>query len=784
MNFALHIEYIYAKDTSNTRAGKSRTKHIISNKIIKQFLSDKVQGAPEIILSHNDISDLLLLDGAIFDSRRIRYFSYEHKGFMKIDEDFQMPIVSNSKENPPKLILWITKQQHHQERIQFSKLSARIARLEKEFQRAKNYLASTEQKNITMKLIPEQSLQSLQEIGSHSKSYLEAADSENAINKAKELTQTRSISLNENYSRLQKTGSSSAENNPHPFLLNLKKLDIAIMYAEPLVQIVDSRTTITLPDAVDYEEECREIYENLQAKGIKLNLMIEIATRTNFVNVLTKNPVILHIMCHGEYDKAQNRFYICFEKSNGELDKLYAEDIKEILDKLQTKVQLVFVNACHSEPIASVFAEAGVPCVIGVQSQLQIADYFARKFAQGFYNFIFDGIAVGEAFNLSLVSAADSDSYSCCCAHSHKSDCKWFQKAKQEGYSHAHLHHEPLCTSCPRKNENIHKLSCEWAQDFQAIFCPDADIDFLSETTMTCCCSAELPHNELLKFTMISKEKKKCESMVLFENLEQGKIQNCKIYSVIDQRFPAKPLIGRNKQLHDLFTLAKGPSKVIKLEGPKGIGKTALTRQLANYLYSRNHFRFKISDIDLSTISTVSGLMSKIFSEIGLVNDITTFCETVRSKEVLYILDNCDSFLEHNRVEFSKSLRSILTCTKNVKFLVIITKLFDLDLQEASYKLGPLLPIHAAKLLLLSTPIDKIYPMKYRNVEVLKQSALFKQAGSKISIQTLFWVSQRLIQGCEFDTIQEDLLSTLQTGTIEEQSMILTETTLKYLAIS
>ena len=245
------------------------------------------------------------------------------------------------------------------------------------------------------------------------------------------------------------------------------------MYAEPLVQILDSRAVISLPDAVDYEEECREIYETLQGKGVQINIMIEIATRTNLVNVLTKNPAILHILCHGEYDNVRKKFYLCFEKANGELDRLYADDLKDILDKFETKVQLVFVNACHSEPVATVFSEAGVPCVIGVQSQLQIADVFARKFAQGFYNYIFDGMTVREAFNLSLISSADPSSYSCCCAHAHKSDCKWALKAKQEGYHKAHLYHDPICTSCPRRRENIHALSCQWAQDFQAEYCPE-----------------------------------------------------------------------------------------------------------------------------------------------------------------------------------------------------------------------------------------------------------------------------------------------------------------------
>jgi len=73
----------------------------------------------------------------------------------------------------------------------------------------------------------------------------------------------------------------------------------------------------------------------------------------------------LHIICHGDFDSQNNEFYLEFENSRAELMKLSSSKLRELLagNNLE-KIDLVFVNACHSEEVAKVFLEFGVKCVV------------------------------------------------------------------------------------------------------------------------------------------------------------------------------------------------------------------------------------------------------------------------------------------------------------------------------------------------------------------------------------------------------------------------------------
>lgn len=95
---------------------------------------------------------------------------------------------------------------------------------------------------------------------------------------------------------------------------------------------------------------------------------------------------------------------------------------------------MTFINACHSEEVAKVFVEAGVECVIAVQSELKIDDYIAQKFSEQFYWQLFEGKTILEAFNNAKAGVSGKDVHTCCCAHSHTDDCKWYQYAKANGF--------------------------------------------------------------------------------------------------------------------------------------------------------------------------------------------------------------------------------------------------------------------------------------------------------------------------------------------------------------
>ena len=693
MSVNLIIKYVYG---GPTRHKPKDSTHQISQHRISKYLKDRS------LLNYKDIVDLLKSDGAQFYPNSIRYYNPYSQAYLRMEEDFTLELSSNSgwlsNDSPMVLRLWI-KDANFVLRSKIKELSHRVKQLEQiqdviQFPFPRQESRHGTQTKLAMGLGPNDRkvsspnlyIPSLIELKPKPSLFLEDCS-----------TQTLFLG-----SLLE---SNSSEMNTFP--LSSNTLDIAIMYAEPLAR-TNGKVTHSLPDAVEYEEECNKIYETLERKELKISLAIEIASRENLIKVLSRDPVILHILCHGEYDKDRKQFYLCFETSDGELDPFYADDLRTILGNLKTDIKLVFVNACHSEAVASVFADAGVPCVIAVQSQLQIADVIARKFANEFYHFIFDGHTLGDSFNKALLASKSKECHSCCCGHQHEPNCKWYQMAIEKGFSYAHLYHDPVCVSCPKKHEHIHKERCTWAQNFMEAYGPADNWVNLESEFATCCCSPQLPHNELLKFIKVTKNPEESDKLVLYHPKEPGKILFRKPGSIIEKRFPVERLIGRNKQMYDLFKILRGHHRFVQLVGKTGVGKTALAKQIANYLYARNYFKNKIAIINMDKFYSLSSVLADLYSEEEFVNDLKGFCEAMKSKDALFILEKCDSFIETNQKELFVQLDQIVQMTMNVKFIFILNQPLQMDISIATIKVENLYPSDAAKLLLAKTPLDKI----------------------------------------------------------------------------
>lgn len=70
----------------------------------------------------------------------------------------------------------------------------------------------------------------------------------------------------------------------------------------------------------------------------------------SFKQVLTRNPRMIHISCHGDYDKQLKEFYLQFEQSGtGVLDKMSQSRLKELIGSDGKNIQIAFISSCHSE---------------------------------------------------------------------------------------------------------------------------------------------------------------------------------------------------------------------------------------------------------------------------------------------------------------------------------------------------------------------------------------------------------------------------------------------------
>eukprot|EP00644_Phytophthora_capsici_P002118 jgi/Phyca11/17333/fgenesh1_pg.PHYCAscaffold_27_\ len=176
-------------------------------------------------------------------------------------------------------------------------------------------------------------------------------------------------------------------------------LDLVVLHAAPLV-IKDSRHRIYPMEKLDLEAERREISNSLltdvQHKAI--HVRFDIASADILRSLMTAwKCTVLHFSGHGLGQRAA----LCFEDGAGCTHLITPDALRQLMfsgDRKQQQVagatpvemktaevgvagpkpldgnvQLVFVNACHSQKVASVFLNAGIPHVVAKLSTVRYA---------------------------------------------------------------------------------------------------------------------------------------------------------------------------------------------------------------------------------------------------------------------------------------------------------------------------------------------------------------------------------------------------------------------------
>ena len=78
------------------------------------------------------------------------------------------------------------------------------------------------------------------------------------------------------------------------------------------------------------------------------------------------------------------------------------ENLEFLIKSAQHKIELVFIAACDSQKIGNVFQKHGVEHIICVKDKRYVLDEVAIKFTKTFYDAIFSGVLVCDAFNSAL----------------------------------------------------------------------------------------------------------------------------------------------------------------------------------------------------------------------------------------------------------------------------------------------------------------------------------------------------------------------------------------------
>ncbi|KAG7389778.1 hypothetical protein PHYPSEUDO_009698 [Phytophthora pseudosyringae] len=465
-------------------------------------------------------------------------------------------------------------------------------------------------------------------------------------------------------------------------------LDLVVLHAAPLV-IKDSRHRIYPMEKLDLEAERREISNSLltdvQHKAI--HVRFDIASADILRSLMTAwQCTVLHFSGHGLGQRAA----LCFEDGAGCTHLITPDALRQLMfsgnrrqkqvpgaapvemkaaeasiadpKPLDGTVQLVFVNACHSQKVASVFLNAGIPHVVAVHSDSLVVDASATMFAKHFYLSLFHGHTVSTAFEIAkgAVRALPTQKRAaCCCAHLHEPTCTWMR----DGSRHS------------------------------------------QHSATQCCCKGHalaFPHDESSKFLLLGTAS---HDVVLFGDIPNGKLRD------YTPRYPSNipsmhgQFIGRNTETY-LMVKSLRENAVTACLGAPGIGKSSLIISVAHFVHSRRMFPDGVFYVDLEgqKLSTVRYAIAQSIGMPAADTDEEVFAE-LGTKNCLLVLDKVEELLDEDENKGEELLRQLISVAPNLKLLLASRRNMHIP-SVTPYSLSiSELPLHTAtELLCLVAP--------------------------------------------------------------------------------
>jgi len=203
----------------------------------------------------------------------------------------------------------------------------------------------------------------------------------------------------------------------------------------------------------------------------------------------------------------------------------------------------------------------------------------------------------------------------------------------------------------------------------------------------------------------------------------------------------------------------------VNLYGTEGVGKRSLAKQVANYLFERNHFRDKISIIMLERTPSIEHFRSELIKETPGITDWKSFLESIKTNKILFILEKCDKLIEENGGAFIQDLASITKSAIHAKFILITNKQVYLNLGETSVWMKELKKLDAAKLLCKNA--YAFLNCHERNIYNLSEKSIFDMV--PLTPQSIWSIAEKL-RNKSLDDIAKDLQ--LEKGRYDEDSQL------------
>ncbi|MEN8906486.1 MAG: tetratricopeptide repeat protein, partial [Clostridiales bacterium] len=172
--------------------------------------------------------------------------------------------------------------------------------------------------------------------------------------------------------------------------------------------------------------------------------------------------------------------------------------------------------------------------------------------------------------------------------------------------------------------------------------------------------------NEDQKFVLLPRNQK-VDSDTIISGEKNKKIINK--YGCTKTNLPKAKrdlFLGRELDMLRIIELVK-TNKLVTIKGAGGIGKTAIAIEVSKWFHNRDRFKGGVFFIDLRGIRSVEevynqfgeALESSIKDERDLINNLEF------EDNILFILDNAEDILQHERKNFRKFLNVLLMNTLN-----------------------------------------------------------------------------------------------------------------------